>query len=235
MQKKNIIITGASKGIGLAIAKAFAAEDVHLLICARSVDGLDLAKKEIISLNQHFGVDYFSADLGKKQEVQAFADWCLQKGAPYILVNNAGTFVPGDMLSSADGAMESMMNTNFYSVYYLTKALVPAMIEKGEGHIFNICSIAALQAYDGGGGYSISKFALDGFSKNLRYELKDKKIKVTTVYPGAVLTDSWAGFDNSSGRIMEAEDIASMVLAASKLSPQAVTEEIILRPQLGDL
>jgi short-subunit dehydrogenase len=74
-----------------------------------------------------------------------------------------------------------------------------------------------------------------GFSKNLREELKSFNIKVTSVYPGAVMTDSWGGFDNSSGRIMEAEDIAAMILASSKLSHQAVVEDIILRPQLGDL
>src|SRR6202012_2805129 len=96
-------------------------------------------------------------------------------------------------------------------------------------------SIAGLQAYENGGSYSISKFALTGFSKNLREELKPFHIKVTAVYPGAVLTDSWGNFDNKDGRIMEASDIATTIVAVSKLSPQAVVEEIILRPQLGDL
>ena len=104
-----------------------------------------------------------------------------------------------------------------------------------KGHIFNMSSIAALKAYEGGGGYSISKFALNGFSINLRHELKSYGVKVTIVMPGAVFTDSWKGFDNSEARIMEAKDIADMVLACSKLSPQAVVEEIIIRPQLGDL
>ena len=99
----------------------------------------------------------------------------------------------------------------------------------------NISSIAGQQAYPNGGSYSISKFAVAGFSKNLREELKPMNIKVTTVYPGAVLTDSWGDFDNSDGRIMEAGDIAAMILAASKLSAGAVVEEITLRPQLGDL
>ena len=76
---------------------------------------------------------------------------------------------------------------------------------------------------------------MNGFSKNLRHELKAHNIKVTTVFPGAVFTDSWGDFDNSAGRIMEAGDIAAMVFAATKLSPQAVPEEIIIRPQLGDL
>jgi short-subunit dehydrogenase len=76
---------------------------------------------------------------------------------------------------------------------------------------------------------------MDGFSQNLRHELKNHGVKVTTVYPGAVFTDSWAGFDNSTNRIMEADDIAKMIVAATKLSISAVVEEILLRPQLGDL
>ena len=102
-------------------------------------------------------------------------------------------------------------------------------------HIFNICSIASIHAYPNGGGYSISKFALLGFSKNLREELKPHHIKVTSVSPGAVMTDSWGSFDNSDRRIMESEDVAKIIVAASKLSPQAVVEDIVMRPILGDL
>jgi short-subunit dehydrogenase len=109
------------------------------------------------------------------------------------------------------------------------------MIQAGAGHIFNICSIASLHAYPQGGSYSISKYALEGFSKNLREELKDKGIKVTGVYPGATYTNSWAGSGVAPSRIMEAEDIAKMIFAATQLSPQAVVEDIVMRPLLGDL
>ncbi|HTL10732.1 MAG TPA: SDR family NAD(P)-dependent oxidoreductase, partial [Chitinophagaceae bacterium] len=82
---------------------------------------------------------------------------------------------------------------------------------------------------------SISKFALLGFSKNLREELKPHQVKVTTVLPGAAYTDSWSGSGIDPARIMEAADIAKMIYAAAQLSPQACVEEIVLRPQLGDL
>lgn len=235
MKSETIIITGASKGIGLAISKVFANEGKKILLCARNEKDLEAAQSVLIKSNPLIACEYFIADLGNKNEVFNFSEWCLQQGTPSILVNNAGTYVPGNVATEADGAMEKMMDTNFYSAYYLTRALLPAMIEKESGHIFNICSIAALQAYEGGGGYSISKFAMDGFSKNLRHELKDKNIKVTTIYPGAVLTDSWAGYNNSNKRIMEANDIAAMVKAATTLSMQAVVEEIVIRPQKGDL
>ena len=143
--------------------------------------------------------------------------------------------MPGSVYNEEEGLLQKMIDTNLYSAYHLTRKLLPAMIERRQGHIFNMCSVASLQAYHNGGSYSISKFALMGFSKNLREELKQYNIKVTAVYPGAVMTESWSGFDNTTQRIMEADDIAAMILAATKLSPQAVVEDIIIRPQLGDL
>jgi NADP-dependent 3-hydroxy acid dehydrogenase YdfG len=134
-----------------------------------------------------------------------------------------------------DGALEEMIETNLYSAYHVTRSVISSMISRGAGHIFNMSSIAGLKAYPGGGSYSISKFALRGFSLNLRDELKEHNIKVTTVYPGAAYTDSWASSGIKRERFMEAGDIAKMIYAASQLSPAACVEEIILRPQLGDI
>jgi short-subunit dehydrogenase len=159
----------------------------------------------------------------------------LQFGVPDILINNAGQFVSASIIEEDIEMMEKMMNTNFYSAYYLTKALMPAMIKKKSGHIFNVCSIASLQAYSTGASYSISKFALFGFSKNLREALKPYGIKVTAIMPGAVYTNSWRNTDIDEKRVMQVNDIATMVHAAAQLSPQACVEDIIIRPQLGDL
>jgi short-subunit dehydrogenase len=219
----------------MAIATAFAAEGASLFLCARNEETLNSTVAAIKKVHPLATVRSMPADLSKKEEIAAFADWCLGFGAPAILVNNAGQFISGSICDEAVGNLEAMMAINVYSAYHLTRALLPAMLSQKNGHIFNICSIASLHAYANGGGYSISKFALMGFSKNLREELKPQHIKVTTVYPGAVMTDSWGSFDNSDKRIMEPEDIAIMVLAASKLSPQAVVEDIVLRPLLGDL
>jgi short-subunit dehydrogenase len=137
-------------------------------------------------------------------------------------------------LDTLNGWFLKMMAVNLFSAYHLTRILVPRMIERKSGHIFNMSSIAALKAYQNGGSYSISKFALEGFSKNLREELKPYGIKVTSVHPGATFTQAWEGFADQS-RIMEVEDVAKMVYAASSLSATACVEDIILRPQLGDL
>ena len=152
-----------------------------------------------------------------------------------VLVNNTGTFIQGNVSDEPDGALDTMLGVNLFSAYHTTRAVLPKMKAQKSGHIFTICSIASLGAYPGGGAYGISKYALLGFTRNLRAELKEHGIKVTAVIPGAVYTDSWKGSGVAESRIMEAEDLAKMMLAATQLSPQAVVEDIVIRPQLGDL
>ena len=231
----NVIITGASKGLGRAIALQYAATGYTLILCSRGAKALYDFVNELYIMFPDVTVKALPVDMSIKDEVIAFADWSLQFGTPTILVNNAGMFLPGSIHSEEDGTLETMITTNLYSAYHLTRALLPSMIANKSGHIFNICSIASLQAYSNGGSYSISKFALLGFSKNLREELKSFGIKVTAILPGATYTDSWSGSGVEPKRIMEADDVAKMVFAASQLSAQAVVEDIILRPQLGDL
>jgi short-subunit dehydrogenase len=175
-------------------------------------------------------------DLSIKEQVKELGNWILRSDISIdVLVNNAGSFEPGSVYNEPEGTMENMMAVNFYSAYHLTRLLIHKMMTQQSGHIFNICSIASFQAYKNGGAYSISKFALAGFSKNLREEMKPHGIKVTAVYPGAAYTDSWAGSGIDAKRIMTAHDVAKMIYAASQLSAQACVEDIILRPQLGDL
>jgi NADP-dependent 3-hydroxy acid dehydrogenase YdfG len=233
-----ILITGASRGIGHAIAETFAADgQAHtLLLVARQPEGLE---KSALDLQERFPAVrllHRAANLANKAEVQQLATWALQEaGAPDVLVNNAGYFLPGSVHNEAEDTLETLMATNLYSAYHLTRALLPGMMERCSGHVFNICSIASLKAYPNGGSYSISKFALYGFGQNLREEMKPYGIKVTNVMPGAVWTDSWAGSGVQKDRIMEAQDIAKMIYTAAYLSPQACVEDIVMRPQLGDL
>lgn len=233
--KGNIVITGASRGLGKAIAEIFAENGYNLYITSMQEGLLYKATEDL--LNRYPGI-YIKArpyDLSKKEQAQAFGEWCLNNCSPDILVNNAGSFAGSNVHNEEEGALEEMIETNLYSAYHLTRIIVAAMINKKAGHIFNMSSIAGLKAYPGGGSYSISKFALRGFSINLREELKKYNIKVTTVFPGAAYTDSWASSGINRKRFMEASDIAKMVYAASQLSPQACVEDIILRPQLGDI
>jgi len=112
---------------------------------------------------------------------------------------------------------------------------LPQMIHNRSGHIFNICSIASIMAYANGGSYSISKFAMLGFNKVLREEMKPHGIRVTAVLPGATLTPSWDGADLPASRLMKPEDVADAVMGAYLLSKNSVVEEILIRPQEGDI
>lgn len=232
----NVVITGASRGLGKAMAGKFASAGYHLYLGARNEELLSATAKELKALQQDIVVETKTADFSQRSGVDAFAQWILDKKIKIdILVNNAGTFMPGSVYNEAEGTLETMMTVNMYSAYHLTRALLPGMMKEKQGHIFNICSIASLKAYANGGAYSISKFALLGFSKNLREEMRNYGIKVTAVLPGAAYTDSWAGSGIDPKRLMEANDIAEMVFAASRLSASACVEEIVVRPQLGDL
>lgn len=234
----NIVITGASKGLGKAIAEAFArdAQGHHIFLCARNESNLEAACKDLRDRFPENTIHAKICDVSDKAALQQFAAWIhgQVKGID-ILVNNAGIYLPGSASGEDEGMLEKLMQVNLYSAYHLTRLILPGMISAGTGHIFNICSIASIQAYPNGGAYSISKYALYGFSKNLREEMKPHGIKVTQVLPGAAYTDSWSGSGIDPKRIMEAADVARMVYAAAQLSPQACVEEIILRPQLGDL
>ena len=237
----NVIITGASKGIGKAIATAFAAEGATLFLCARNEINLYNSVAELQTRYPASTIYAKPVDLSVKEAAKAFGTWVLEglentaSKKIDLLVNNAGIFTPGSTYNEEDGLLEKMMAANLYSAYHLTRTLVPSMINARQGLIVNMCSIASLNAYSNGGSYSITKFALMGFGKNLREELKPHHVKVMNIYPGAVMTESWSDFDNSSKRIMEASDVASLVAASAKLSPQAVVEDIVLRPLLGDL
>ena len=234
----NVIITGGTKGIGRAIADRCAKEGCNLILCSRTESDLIAAKSALLKINADIKIYTSVVDMRDKAAVQSFGDFCLEKlEIVDVLVNNAGVFLPGAIQEEEEGALEQMIETNLYSAYHLTRKIVPRMMNQKEGCIINMASIASFMAYPNGGSYSISKFALRGFSKVLREELKEQGIKVTTIMPGATWSHSWAGMKGQlpEDRLMQASDIAEAVWTAITLSAAAVVEEIILRPQLGDL
>ena len=232
----NIIITGASKGIGKAIAEVFASHGHTLYLCARNDMTLYKTVEELQTKYPESTIKAKVADVANANDRKIFAVWVLQNAKKIdVLVNNAGQFLPGSVHNEPAGTLEEMMNVNVYSAYHLTRLFINQMMEQKGGYIFNICSIASLHAYANGGSYSISKFALLGFTKNLREEMKPHGIKVTAIMPGATMSDSWGESAIDPKRIMEANDVAEMIYATSQLSPMAVVEDIVMRPQLGDL
>lgn len=232
----NAIVTGATQGIGKALAEKLLHEGFSVAICARNQEKLKAVEAE---WNERFptaSVLVVNADLTIKEDAQIFADTILSNFDEIdILVNNAGTYLPGTLADEPDGLLLAMLNANLFSAYRLTRCLLPALTKQGFGHIFNMCSVASLKAYPNGGSYSISKYALLGFSDNLREELKPTGIRVTSICPGATYTPSWESSGVAAERIMEAADVAAMLWAAYSTSPQANVDNIVMRPQKGDI
>lgn len=231
-----IVVTGGTKGIGRAIVELFASHGFDIAVCARDATDLQQLKDEIESLYSSIKVFVKECDVSQKADIEHFTTFIKSLNQSVdILVNNAGVFAPGQIIDEPDGVLEQMIHTNLYSAYRLTRGLVPMMIEAQRGHIFNLCSTASIMAYPNGGAYCVSKFALYGLTKVLREELKLHGIKVTALLPGATLTASWEGVELPPERFMKPEDVADTIWSAYKLSQSAVIEEIIMRPQLGDL
>lgn len=230
-----LVVTGGTRGIGRAVAERFAAAGFDVCTCGRREEALRQMQAD---LGQRFKVRVHTmvADMSVKEQVKSFGSFVISLGRPVdVLVNNAGYFVPGEVTNEPEGTLESMINSNVYSAYYTTRSLIGALRQSGRAHIFNMCSIASIKAYPNGGSYAISKFALLGFTKVLREELKTAGIRVTAVLPGATRTDSWEGSGLPDDRFMKAEDVAESIFAANALSPRSVVEEILIRPQLGDI
>lgn len=244
-----LVVTGGTKGIGRAVVELFASGGFDVVVCARSEADLHKLKTEVeassleVVQSEMFKdfatpvtVHTFAADLGKREDVDRLVAFIQSLNQPVdILVNNAGTFLPGQIHNEAEGTFDTIMALNVASVYHLTRGLIGGMMQRRKGHVFMMGSTASIMAYPNGGSYCISKFALLGMAKVLREEMKPFKVKVTTLLPGATLTDSWAGTDLPEERFMKPQDVAEIIWATYHLSPSAVVEEVLLRPQLGDI
>ena len=236
--EKLIVVTGGSKGIGRAAVARFLQAGYPVATCARSAADLVALSTALAAEVPGAVLHTCPADLSRQDDCARFAAFVLALGLPVaVLVNNAGAFVPGRLQDEpADGSqLRQMLAVNLLSAYDVTLPLLPGLIARGEGHIFNICSTASITAYPNGGSYGIAKHALLGFTKNLREELKTSGVRVTAVLPGPVLTASWAGVDLPPERFVQAGDVAEVLFSAYSLSPHAVVEELLIRPQLGDL
>ena len=224
------LVTGASRGIGRAIVERFVREGVTVIACARGQVGLDELREALPQIECH------ACDMRDDAAVDALAREVLAKhGAVDLLVNNAGAYRPGQIASEDDDALLDMLQANLFGAYRLTKRLLPAMVERRSGMVLNVCSTASIAAYPNGGSYSIAKHALYGFSRNLREEMKPHGVRVVALLPGATLTASWDGVPLPPERMMPAEDVADMAWAAWSLSARTVVEDIVMRPQLGDI
>jgi NADP-dependent 3-hydroxy acid dehydrogenase YdfG len=231
-----VLITGASQGIGAAIATVFAREmrGVRLALVARNEAKLATVARACAKLKATTAT--FACDVSDEASVEKMAAAVAKKfGRVDVLINNAGKFAGAPFTEMSVADFDRMIAANLRSVFLVSRAFAPGMIRRGRGDIFNMSSIAGLIAYPGGAGYSAAKFGVSGLSKVMRAELRDKGVRVCCVYPGATWSPSWEGSGVAAERMMPAEDVARAFLDVYRLSRRTVVEEMVLRPQRGDV
>jgi short-subunit dehydrogenase len=231
-----IVITGASQGIGAAIAAAFAAEvpGARLALVARDAANLAAVASACTKCGALAGV--FPCDVADEAAVTAMEAAVRKRfGAADVLVNNAGKYLAGSFLATSAADFDRTVAANLRSLFLVTRAFAPAMAKRRRGDIFNMGSVAGLVAHPGAAAYTAAKFGVAGLSQAMRAELKDKGVRVCCVHPGATVSPSWKGSGVPPARMMPAEDVAAAFVALYRMTRRTVVEEIVLRPQLGDL
>ncbi|MGC4071426.1 MAG: SDR family oxidoreductase [Nibricoccus sp.] len=237
MKKPVVLVTGASQGIGAAIARVFAKElpGCRLALVARSEKNLRTVAKACVKLGAG-AAETFSADVSVEAEVAAAAAAVGKRfGAVDVLINNAGVFRAAPFVETSVRDFDEIVAANLRSVFLVSRAFVPAMAKRGRGDVFNMSSIAGLGAYPNSAAYCAAKFGVTGLSKVMREELREKGVRVCCVHPGATWSPSWSKSGVKEERIMPASDVARAFFDVYRLGRRTVVEEIVLRPQLGDL
>jgi len=232
-----VLITGASQGIGAALARTFAREipGVRLALVARSAARL-AAVAAACRRRGAAAAEVFPADVTDAAAVEALAAAVHRRFGPVeVLINNAGVFRGAPFLGTSVAEFDALLSANLRSAFLVARALVPAMLRRRRGDVFFLSSIAGLGPYPGGTAYCAAKAGVTSLARVLRAETRGRGLRVCCVHPGATWTPSWAGSGVAPARMMPAEDIARAIVDAHRLSRRTVLEELILRPAGGDL
>ena len=241
LKDKVVFITGASAGIGRSCARAFAAEGAKILMCARRADRLKTfaaeLKKEFGVSVHHFGLDVRDRAAVEKTLAGLAKDWRVIE----VLVNNAG--LSRGLAKLHEGLLsdwEEMIDTNVKGLLYVSRAVIPGMVERGSGHVINIGSIAGQEVYPGGNVYCATKFAVRALTKGLRLDLNGTAIRVSEVAPGLVETEfsivRFHGDSERAGKVYQGltplspDDIADAVVWCATRPPHINISEVVVMP-----
>jgi serine 3-dehydrogenase len=241
LNNKTAFITGASSGIGRATAAAFAAEGANLILAARRIERLKELENELI-LKYNIKVLTLQIDVRKLSEVKnAVASLTGEWRIIDILLNNAGLARGLSKIYDGDtNHWDEMVDTNVKGLLYISRTVIPLMVERQQGHIINLGSLAGHEAYPNGNVYVATKFAITGLSKAMRFDLYDKNIRVTSIDPGMVNTEfsevRFSGDKAKADKVYEgiealsAEDIAETILWCATRPDHININEVIITP-----
>ncbi len=236
---KIVFITGATSGFGEACAHVFAQNGFNLIINGRRTERLETLKSQI---EEKYSVACYAAPFDVRDQKKVFdtvhnlpAEW---KNID-VLINNAGLALGRDLFDKASlEDWETMMDTNVKGLLYVSKAVVPLMTERKQGHIINVGSTAAKEAYEGGNVYCATKSAVDAISKAMRIDLLQHRIKVTAIHPGAAETEfslvRFKGNEETAKKVYEgfqplsAEDVAQIIFYAASLPPHVCINDLVV-------
>lgn len=236
MKTPVVLITGASQGIGVAIAEVFAREvpGVRLALVARNARNLAAVARRCARAGAT--AEAFPCDVSAEAPVSALAAAVRARfGRVDVLINNAGVFAGAPFAETAVADFDRLIAANLRSAFLVTRAFLPPMLRRGRGDVFFMSSIAGLDAYPNGAAYCAAKFGVTGLARVLRAETKGKGVRVCCIHPGATWSPSWAASGVRRGRLMPAADVARAFLEVYRMSRRTVVEEIVLRPEPGDV
>lgn len=227
LKGKNALITGAGKGIGRALAIALAQEGVNVGLIARTEADLQNVAEELKTFNVHVAIA--TADVASIDSVNAaVAKVKTDLGAIDILINNAGISSFGSFMELEPARWEEIVKVNLFGAYYVTRAVLPEMIDRKTGDIVNISSTAGQRGAAVTSAYSASKFALIGLSESLMQEVRKHNIRVTTLTPSTVATAMAKDLNLTDGnpdKVMQPEDLAELVVSQLKLNRRVFVKE----------
>lgn len=230
LNKKVVLITGASGGIGSATARHLAAEGMSLALAGRDVAMLETVANDCRSAGAE--VEIFPGDMRDESYLNSVGPAIVNRfGALHVLFNNAGIF-PVQPFDEADLELwDTALDVNFRSLVHLTKSVLPLLLEHPESAVINLCSVAGRDTFGGGGIYCATKFALHAFSGCLFEDMREKGMKVAAIYPGFVDTGMTSAVTGDRRNMIQAVDVAQTVSFMLKFPPNVCPTEIVLRPQ----
>lgn len=229
LDRQIALITGASRGIGFAIADKLASMGADVAICARTESALHEAAAK---LRKH-GREVFlmPVDVTQPAEIERLIREVQRALGPVdILVNNAGVGTFGPFQKKSDADWDAVLDTNLKSVFLLSRAVAPEMIRRRTGHIINIASLAGKNAFAGGAIYCASKWGLVGMTQCMAEDLRAYGIRVSAICPGTVQTDFSPHLGKDAAKMLQPADVAHAVAMLVTQAPQSFISEVLLRP-----